>query len=342
MLSQRIAGIIVQAFLEKGSAERNARITMVDDAIKLMSESHLFLVGRGAKNTDTVMSEATSVIYFGSAKNLDQKVKAYLTEAKALRNAAVDGRNVNRVRISAFADTGFGSLLHLLDSAVNQYQEDAEAKLSNLRTLNVGLWMFTIAVILLELALIFRPLARRLDEAQQELEDIAHTDPLTGCWNRRALMKSGEMLWSLAKRQDRPLSVIICDIDNFKRINDAYGHGIGDEAIKVVAQTCIDALRQYDVFGRFGGEEFVLILPDTEESGAKLVGERIRRSLEEKIISAENVSFKMTASFGTATIREQDNSLQALIDRADQALYAAKENGRNQVEAWRPEIAVAA
>lgn len=342
MLSQRITGLIAEAFLERDAAERQARIALVDDSIQTMEEAHQLLTGRSDTEIKSVMTDGIRGIYFGEEINLDIKVSNYISEAKLLRDLAADGVIPDLSRVQVFADNGFGDLLSSLDSAVSQYQKDAEEKLNRLKGLNFSLWLFTISVILIVIFWILKPLARRLDEVQQDLEEIAHTDPLTGCWNRRALMKSGDMLWSLAKRQERTLSVIICDIDRFKRINDTYGHSVGDHAIKEFALTCIDALRQYDVLGRFGGEEFVLILPDSDQTGATVVAERIRRALEAKTVASEGFEFQMTASFGTATLIEDDLSLQGLIDRADQALYAAKAGGRNRVTNWRPGLAVAA
>lgn len=337
MLSQRISGLIALAFLQRNAAERNNKIALVDEAIGQMEKSHEFLTNRGDITLDTAMSQGISAIYFG-AENLDQRIRTFIATARHLRDIAQIGEPADREELRNFADRGFSRLIATLELTVAQYQKDAEAKLDYLRTLNVGLWLVTIAIILLELLFIFRPLARRLDAAQQKLEDIAHTDPLTGCWNRRALMSSGEPHLSLATRQDRALSVIICDIDKFKNINDTYGHGVGDEAIKEFARTCLGALRPYDLLGRYGGEEFVLVLPDTNEIDARAVAERIRTTLEAITVKVADVTFKMTASFGTATLAN-DTSLQGMIDRADLALYAAKQNGRNRVESWHEGLA---
>lgn len=330
MLSQRITGLLSKALLTSNLSERNLRILVVDQAIALMDESHQLL-------TDTnqeIMTPAIRAIYFAPDSKLDSQVKTYLSEARRLRDLATAGEAVDPADIKHFADQGFGPLLKQLDKAVIQYQYDSQIKLNSLRQLNIGLWLFTIVVICLELLFIFRPLARRLDETQKKLEDIGHTDPLTGCWNRRALMSSGDMMWSLARRQGRSLSVIICDIDKFKRINDTYGHLIGDEAIKAFVQTCLEELRQYDLFGRVGGEEFIIILPDTDTSLATTVAERIRKTQELKTVETDGLSLKMTASFGVAEIGPEDKTLQSLIDLADQALYSAKENGRNRVEVF--------
>jgi diguanylate cyclase (GGDEF)-like protein len=335
MLSQRINGLIAESFRQTDEAERKNRIVMVDESIDLMAQSHTILTGRGNQDVSSVMSPSVSAIYFDGDIMLDQKVTAYIAKARELRDLAANGQQADGKDLGEFASLGFGDLLVDLNRAVSAYQNDAEAKLDSLRNLNVGLWCFTLLVILLELVLIFRPLARRLDEAQRELEDIAHTDPLTGCWNRRALLQSGELMWSMAKRHNHPLSVVICDIDKFKAINDTYGHGVGDAALRIFVQICLNALRAHDILGRFGGEEFVLILPETGEEGARNAAERIRKTIEAEIIDAEGSSFSMTSSFGTATLNDADQTLQSLIDRADSALYNAKKTGRNKVVSWQ-------
>lgn len=330
MLSQRITGLIVETFLLPNSLERNLLIHRIDQSIDLMDESHRSLTDNGHE----AVTEATTQLYFSSASNIDSQVMAFLTEARRLRNLAANEQQANPSELRLFAEQGFSYLLPQLNSVLEHYQLDAEEKLTGLRQLNIGLWLFTLGVICLELLMIFRPLIRRLDEMQRELESIGHTDPLTGCWNRSALMKDGNMMWSLSRRQNRSFSVIICNIDNFKRINDTYGHGIGDEAIIEFAQTCLEGLRDSDLYGRVGGEEFIIILPYTETSGAAAVAERIRKAQEVKTVDTQGVSFKMTASFGVAKIGPDDNTLQSLIDLAYQALYSAKENGRNRVEVF--------
>ncbi len=343
MLSQRITGLIVKANLEAQIKNelRQEDIEHIIASINRMQGSHDKLMGRTTFDRRPTMSDGIQALYFGGERGLAERVDEFLEQARLLVAQIVVHEEIDHEVIDSFSDDGFGGLLGELDAAISQYQRDAESILAQLRTLNVALWVATLVIIFLELFFIFRPLTRRIDSAQDALEAVARTDPLTGCWNRRALMQAGETMWSLARRQERPLSTIICDIDKFKGINDAYGHGIGDEAIKFFAQVCLDALRQYDVLGRFGGAEFVLILPDTKEEDAAQVAERIRAGFESKTIEAEGVSFQMTASFGVAALSHQDDMLHAIIDRAERALYVAKGSGRNRVEIWNQEFAAA-
>jgi diguanylate cyclase (GGDEF)-like protein len=164
----------------------------------------------------------------------------------------------------------------------------------------------------------------------QELEKLATIDALTQVWNRRQLLQIGQHEINRAKRYNRDLSVLMIDIDHFKKINDTYGHGVGDEVLKTVAQTMLKSIRIADRLGRFGGEEFVIFLPESDSKGANHLAERIRKIIANLIISAPDVDFSLTVSIGVATYQNHQ-SLEDVIKRADDALYQAKNQGRNRV-----------
>ncbi len=159
----------------------------------------------------------------------------------------------------------------------------------------------------------------------------AITDALTGISNRRYILEEGERAFHRTRRYHLPLSVIMIDIDHFKQINDTYGHATGDVTLRMLADTCQRSARDVDLIGRLGGEEFLLILPETPLSGAVRLAERLRQAVERTQIEADNgTSVSITASMGVAAYH-WDKQLQDLLDRADAALYRAKELGRNQV-----------
>jgi diguanylate cyclase (GGDEF)-like protein len=175
-------------------------------------------------------------------------------------------------------------------------------------------------------------LEEQLMEARLQMEELAMHDSLTGLLNRRAIEEYAEAEFNLASRKERPLSVILIDIDHFKNINDQFGHKFGDRTLQQVAKILTEDLRTYDRIGRWGGEEFILILPDTLLKDAAIVAERVRARTAENKISLENdETFSIHISLGVACSGEQFASLTKLIDAADQALYQAKETGRNRV-----------
>ena len=178
----------------------------------------------------------------------------------------------------------------------------------------------------------FVRLSQQLEGAQARLRALAAEDPLTGVLNRRRFLELADLEWARAKRHGRPQSLLLIDIDGFKSVNDRHGHLTGDETLRRMAETSRACLRRTDLFGRYGGDEFVVLLPETEEPGAVLMAERIRRALEAVEVKGGAGPVRVTVSIGIAARRSATEALDALIAQADTALYAAKENGRNRVE----------
>lgn len=158
----------------------------------------------------------------------------------------------------------------------------------------------------------------------------AYIDPLTGLNNRAAFDKSIEQEVDLAKRHGHVISLMMLDIDKFKQINDNYGHLVGDAVLKSFSDCIMNCMRSSDIIFRYGGEEFVILLRNTQISGAKLLAERMRKSIEEMTFEYDNINLNTSVSIGVSELRENDTKLK-LIERADELLYKAKENGRNQV-----------
>jgi diguanylate cyclase (GGDEF)-like protein len=177
-------------------------------------------------------------------------------------------------------------------------------------------------------------MAREIEQRkllEEELRKLATTDYLTGLFIRRQLFELGEKEISRAKRNNTPLSLMILDIDHFKSINDTYGHAIGDEVLKNFSIIFRDSLRNIDTVCRFGGEEFVAILPDTDIQLAMEVAQRLRQNIETSIMPIEGAELRYTISIGLTGLRETDIEINQLINRADEALYNAKKSGRNRV-----------
>jgi diguanylate cyclase (GGDEF)-like protein/PAS domain S-box-containing protein len=166
---------------------------------------------------------------------------------------------------------------------------------------------------------------------EESLRDMASKDPLTGILNRRSFMDLARQQVARAHRFDEPLSVLVLDIDHFKNINDTYGHSTGDEALRMVAGACCGILREYDLLGRLGGEEFVVMLPGVTADEARVVAERLRRSLSRMAIPCSTGRFHLTASIGIAAIDGPADTVEKTIHRADLGLYRAKRQGRNRV-----------
>jgi len=171
---------------------------------------------------------------------------------------------------------------------------------------------------------------KELIEARKQAEKKAMTDELTGLHNRRSFLMLGNVIQKQAKRNKSLFSIIMIDIDFFKKINDTYGHGIGDETIKDFSEKIKALIRESDIAGRVGGEEFCIILPETDLERALKLAEKLRLGFTEIGIPSINPIEKLTASLGVAESK-QNPSLDDVISRADSALYKAKNQGRNKV-----------
>jgi two-component system cell cycle response regulator len=165
---------------------------------------------------------------------------------------------------------------------------------------------------------------------EEELRLLSVTDSLTGVANRRHLMAQGEREIERRRRSSTPLSLLMLDIDHFKRVNDTYGHPAGDAVIRAVANRCGALLRTTDMVGRIGGEEFAIMLPMTPLAAAFELAERMRKEIAGKVVPWEDTGIAFTVSIGVAQVSDNASDFNTLVGRADAALYAAKQGGRNQ------------
>nr|BAL54653.1 GAF domain-containing protein [uncultured Chloroflexota bacterium] len=172
--------------------------------------------------------------------------------------------------------------------------------------------------------------ARLYEETQAQ----ALTDPLTGIYNRRGLIELGKLELARAIRQRKPFSAVMLDIDHFKRINDTYGHPVGDQVLQALARRCTQAARDLDLVGRYGGEEFLILLPEADWHAGLNVANRVRLLVAGTAIPTRAGPLRITISLGVSQHQPQDKGLEEMIERADRALYQAKEGGRNQAVAF--------
>ncbi len=228
-------------------------------------------------------------------------------------------------------ETGFYlfDMIFVIGITLSFYFLTNERALANLRDANIALALEieetskTTSVLLSEVEE-----RRRLE---RQLNELVKTDELTGILNRRGLLAVLQQEVQRATRFDHPLTVLILDLDHFKRINDAYGHAVGDSALLACVSRCRKQIRAIDTVGRLGGEEFAVILPETDEVGARVVGEKLRLAIANEEIVCGEIQFFTTASIGIAAWTRDDDSGLAAIADADRALYQAKAAGRNCV-----------
>jgi diguanylate cyclase (GGDEF)-like protein/PAS domain S-box-containing protein len=167
---------------------------------------------------------------------------------------------------------------------------------------------------------------------EDRLERLATVDELTTAYNRRYLLSHGPIEMERARRFKRQLSFLFIDLDHFKSVNDRFGHGFGDLVLSTFAQTCRSVLRPPDMFVRYGGEEFVVVMPETSEEQAVAVAARLSDHVRETLFSTDPPFQGLTISVGATTLRDSDKGIEEILDRADKAVYRAKELGRDRIE----------
>lgn len=214
---------------------------------------------------------------------------------------------------------------------------DTERELKKSRIITIALFIATMVLLTwLIIRLVFK-LYKRLSKAEQKLKELLNTDALTGLSNRRSVVGGLYKEVERARRYKRPFCCIMIDIDHFKKINDTYGHQAGDEVLRVIGKIMKSIFRNSDLTGRYGGEEFIVLLPETDIEGAMAAAEKIRAEVENaEIVIAEKEVIRMTSSFGVSCLCEDDDmplekKAADLVGQADKALYKAKSEGRNRV-----------
>lgn len=173
-----------------------------------------------------------------------------------------------------------------------------------------------------------------LKRAQTELQKLATTDALTDLFNRRHFFELANTELQRAIRHQQPLALALLDLDHFKHINDTFGHATGDRVLTAFAKVCKENIREIDVLARFGGEEFILLMPQTDSEQAYQVVERLRLATTQLSVEVDVQQVSLTSSFGIAVLAGEQDTLDAILQRADEALYAAKQAGRNRIAIW--------
>jgi diguanylate cyclase (GGDEF)-like protein len=207
-------------------------------------------------------------------------------------------------------------------------------------TIIVSLAILTIAALLGFLFLFTLRLTKKISDAHQQIEKMAIADVLTGLFNRRHVLERFSEEMTRAKRLKKDLGCVMIDIDNFKTINDTYGHLVGDKTLREVSDILNNSIRTYDIAGRYGGEEFLIILPDTPFQDTLSLAERIRKNIKESPIAQSELTpaIPVTISLGIASMIAKDISIDNMIKRADDGLYMAKNSGRDKVAWVEPEF----
>jgi len=280
------------------------------------------------KNADDLMGMKASSFKWKYTSKEKQKTKQKFPWANSIQ----DG--VHEIGVALNLSTGGANVLSLSANSA-PIQDDKGNTKGALVTFDDITDVEETNVLLENAVTVLRKNEVEINRKNNELEVLATRDPLTGCYNRRALFDLFEQSFEHAEQTDTPISSIMVDIDHFKLVNDQYGHSVGDEAIRMIADILNNYCTDQDaIIGRYGGEEFCVVLPGLNIEEAAEVAEGLRFAIQKtsRGFCAKDVS--ITASFGVSTISESVSTCSQLLDNADKALYVAKESGRNKVISW--------
>ncbi|WP_395340011.1 diguanylate cyclase [Ningiella sp. W23] len=325
MLSQRIA--LYTTEFQKTSGD--SAMLKAQGALKRLLENHDFLLKEHKlaieADSESPLSDALQTLYFEAPSNIHFKISSFSYKANRILQDQLPFEGLKPISMEA------DEMLVLFDSAVKQYEREAQSRIERLsffqKTIFIGVGVF----LLFQTFFVIRPLILQSMRVSKELEKEANIDHLTGMLNRRPFHILADKALALCKRDDKKLTVLIFDIDHFKSINDNFGHQFGDRVIKEVANIIMSNARKSDSVFRFGGEEFVVILPNTGKKDALNIADDIGQRVSASFADQNLEGLTVTLSGGVAEYETHEASIESTLKRADTALFEAKESGRNRM-----------
>lgn len=335
MLSQRVSLFAVE-YLTFGTLE--AKISALT-ALDKMQKNHDSLLSDyyTAINTKEPLPLSVTLqnMYFKEPLNVDGKLTLFTKQVKAaLILKPGDQQTFIQIK-TGFLALAKDPLLSALNTVVSQYEKESIEKVNELRFAQNVVLGIIILTILIEAFLVFRPMVDRISKFAFKLQYDANFDHLTGLLNRRSFNLHATKAVATSHRYKRELGVVIFDIDLFKRINDTYGHAAGDLAIQHVSNILKESCRESDSVARFGGEEFVMLLPETSEEDCVYLADKIREKIKTSSLQFEGVTIELAISAGVAMLDEGQVDIEEPLRLADEALYDSKNNGRNLVTLYK-------
>ena len=323
MFSQRIASFTLQ--LKEGNVSARP---MLQKTLEQFRRHHLQLNKKIELRNRLLIYRLIDIQYARvvSATIASHMIENYLANTEILLTKAPESIEFKNA-FNNIVSQANEPILNAIEKMVYDEQQIAETQIARIhKTQKIGFFAILVTSIL-GLFTVFHPMARNATY----LRRLASIDALTGTLNRRAFIQRAEDELLRSKRYLKPISLLAIDVDHFKQINDRYGHSGGDAALVALANTLQQQLRSSDAIGRWGGEEFLIILAETNTKEAKIVAERYRQLLSDLMITYGTEAIKFTVSIGISSFENNIDSKDMLIEQADKALYEAKRNGRNQV-----------
>ena len=322
MLSQRVS-LFTMEYLSTGHSKSQQE---AQQALNQINHNHQFLLNYHTN------SEDLRQLYYHPPHEVNDKLATFsqlITEA--LNTKLPDVVEETSDKNLQFLELAKHSLLNSLDTVVAQHETDSIQKVEELRFAQQMVSVIIILTLLIEALFIFRPMVSKVSRFAERLQKEANHDPLTGLLNRRSFSLLLDKALALSRRHNHKLSLVTFDIDHFKSVNDNYGHDVGDKTLQHISSIIKSNTRVSDSVARFGGEEFVMLLPQTKQQDAFYLANKIREKIENSPLSLDGIILEITVSAGVSEFQTLDEGMEDALKRSDDSLYQAKSTGRNKV-----------
>ncbi len=278
-----------------------------------------------------IFSDSIDNIFFDEPEYLDLKARIFIYNTREVLGREWSADLISSYYLKQLREATKQDLHSSLDVLATQYTANSKPRITRLRVV-VAILLGGIVVVLCGVGvLVFNPMFKRIEAQEQALHKLAYIDPLANCHNRRSFLTNADTTFERSRRYKHTFAILFIDIDRFKYINDNYGYAIGDEAIKEMARICLENIRDSDILGRIGGDEFGIILQECGLEYAIQTAEKLRQRISEHIVSSKSATIKFSISVGAATVEASDTCVDDTMQRADRNLYNAKRTGRNLV-----------
>jgi diguanylate cyclase (GGDEF)-like protein len=332
LLSERIVHLTLEYAATRDVGSREEIVNMIEQSLKSFDNTHQLLIRGQLENGHVVgFPENVDDIFFGAPVFLDEKVRIFIYNTREVLLSDWTPRLISSFYFEELRNATLSDLHSSLEILAAQYSLNGGERIVRLRIITASLLGGIILVLIGVGLFVFKPLFQRIGEQEQELQYLAFIDPLTNCHNRRSFLTSAETEFERSRRYHHALSILYLDIDYFKNINDSFGHAVGDLAIKQLTDIFLDSIRDSDILGRIGGDEFGIVLLESNLEKATQIAEKLRINVEQFVCSGELSEVKFSVSVGVASSISSDANAYDTLKRADENMYTSKETGRNTV-----------
>ena len=334
LLSERIMHLTLEYAATRETESRDEIKGLIERSLQSFNKTHQLLIRGQLENGHVVeFSEKIDDIFFGPPVFLDEKARIFIfnTREVLLRDwtpGLISSFYFEELRHATLSD--LHSSLEILGA---QYSLNGRDRIVRLRAIVASLLGGIIIVLFGVGFFVFKPLFQRITDQEQELKRLAYIDSLTNCHNRRSFLTNAGIEFERSRRYHHGFSILYLDIDYFKKINDSFGHTVGDLAIKQLTEIFLDSIRESDILGRLGGDEFGIVLQESNLEKATIIAEKLRANVEKYVCSGELSDVSLSISVGVASSIPGDDSAYDILKRADSNMYKSKRAGRNAVVA---------